>query len=157
MGLWGRILKTLFKSIFLFDKKLNFVTGNLTLLKEKLDSITEHVSNIHAFPENSHHHKCCHLPLDPDECREKAWLVPDSLVKPGSSFIEIWLHFYQAVTKIRTALHGYQNSRWNDLDMMTDFSHTGEIGWLLLLFFNIINNTNFLLRKLQLIDEQVLS
>ena len=49
-------------------------------MKEKLDSITEHLSNIHSFPENSHHMVCAHGDLEPDECRDKAWLDPDSLV-----------------------------------------------------------------------------
>ena len=49
-------------------------------MKEKLDSITEHLSNIHSIPENSHHMLCAHGDLEPDECRDKAWLDPDSLV-----------------------------------------------------------------------------
>ena len=31
----------------------------------------------------------------------------------------------QAITKIRRALHGYQNNRWDDLNMMDRFTHTG--------------------------------
>ena len=35
----------------------------------------------------------------------------------------------QAISKVRAALHGYHNSRWNDLEMMTEFTHTGNL-WL---------------------------
>jgi hypothetical protein len=43
----------------------------------------------------------------------------------------------QAVTKVKAALHGHQNSRWNDLEMMTEFTHTGEIGEFVLLFIGL--------------------
>lgn len=83
--------------------------GNVVMLKEKLGSITEHMCNIHNFPENTEHASCSHGNLEGD--RGKAWLDPDSL----------------AITKVKNALHGYQNSRWKDLDMMGQFTHTGEI------------------------------
>ena len=54
---------------------------NVTLLKEKLDSITNHICNIHTFQENLEHRSCSHGPLSPDEERSKSWLDPDSLVK----------------------------------------------------------------------------
>ena len=85
--------------------------GNLTLLQEKLDSIPDHVSNKHEFLENKEHRCCAHDPLPPNEERCKAWLLKNSL----------------PVSKIRAALHGHQNSRWNDLAMMTHFTHTGDI------------------------------
>lgn len=34
----------------------------------------------------------------------------------------------QAVSKIRIALNGYKGSRVSDLDMMIDFTHTGDLG-----------------------------
>ena len=34
---------------------------------------------------------------------------------------------YKAITKVKTALHGHLNNRWNDLEMMSQFTHTGEI------------------------------
>ena len=48
------------------------------MLKEKLESITEHLSNVHLFPENVEHKQCAHDPLDGE--RTKAWLDPESLV-----------------------------------------------------------------------------
>ena len=56
----------------------NDSAGNVALLKEKIDSITGHICNIHTFPDNSHHLRCCHGPLDVE--RPRAWLNPDSLV-----------------------------------------------------------------------------
>ena len=51
------------------------------MLKEKRGSITEHISNIHEFPNNSEHKSCSHEPLDTLEGgRSKAWQDPDSLV-----------------------------------------------------------------------------
>ena len=48
------------------------------MLKEKLESITEHLCNVHLFPENVEHKQCSHEPLDGE--RTKAWLDPESLV-----------------------------------------------------------------------------
>ena len=53
--------------------------GNLEMLKEKLNSVTDHLSNIHHFPDNKHYEKCEHGNL------EKAWLHPESLVMIGYS------------------------------------------------------------------------
>ena len=36
------------------------------------------------------------------------------------------IYIQQAISKVRAALHGYHNSRWNDLEMMTEFTHTGN-------------------------------
>ena len=55
--------------------------GNVAMLREKLDSVTEHMVNVHSFPENQHFRQCGHGLLFTDEEREKAWLSPDSLVK----------------------------------------------------------------------------
>ena len=52
--------------------------GNVPMLKEKIESITGHMCNIHTFPDNSHHMSCCHGPLTGE--RPRAWLNPDSLV-----------------------------------------------------------------------------
>ena len=54
--------------------------GNLELLREKLNSVPDHLCNIHYFPENIHFKQCGHAPLSPDEERGKAWLSPESLV-----------------------------------------------------------------------------
>lgn len=47
------------------------------MLREKLDSITEHMVGVHHFPENSEHKECAHAPVD--ETR-RALLLPDSMV-----------------------------------------------------------------------------
>ena len=53
--------------------------GNLVMLREKLNSITDHMCNIHEFPDNEVFKKCEHRDLSLEE-RQKAWLSPDSLV-----------------------------------------------------------------------------
>ena len=52
------------------------------MLKEKLESITEHLSNVHIFPENVEHKTCAHDALEGE--RTKAWLDPESLVSLSS-------------------------------------------------------------------------
>ena len=84
--------------------------GNVKMLKEKLGSITGHMANVHHFPENSEFRECGHADDAIGGVRTKAWLNPNSL----------------ALTKVVTALHGHQNNRWNDLEMMTQFTHTGR-------------------------------
>lgn len=81
-------------------------TGNAELLKERISSIPSHLSNVHEFPNNNQHKACCHGPLGP-----KAWLSPDS----------------KTIGKVRAALNGHQGCRMSDLDMMTDFTHTGDL------------------------------
>ena len=45
------------------------------------------------------------------------------------SFVRL-LFWLQAISKVKSALHGYKNCRWNDLEMMTMFTHTGtHINW----------------------------
>ena len=40
------------------------------------------------------------------------------------------ISWMQAISKVKSALHGYKNCRWNDLEMMTMFTHTGtHIKW----------------------------
>jgi hypothetical protein len=80
--------------------------GNAELLKERVSSITDHLSDIHEFPNNKQHKQCSHGPLGP-----KAWLSPDS----------------KAVSKVKAALNGYKGCRMDDLDMMVDFTHTGDL------------------------------
>ena len=55
--------------------------GNVEMLKEKLNSITEHMCNIHEFSDNEHFKHCGHHPLTVDEQRNKAWFDPDALVR----------------------------------------------------------------------------
>ena len=62
------------------------IMGDPELLKEKLLSIPSHVSNDHAFPLNKKYSACPHPPLVGD--REKAWLLPGSLVR------FLWLGYY---------------------------------------------------------------
>ena len=63
-------------------------------MKEKLESITDHLADIHHFPENSQHKQCCHGELEAE--RNKAWLDPDSLVSCTQEFyyflfLPLWL------------------------------------------------------------------
>jgi hypothetical protein len=53
-----------------------FHSGNLAMLKEKINSIPFHLSNRHFFPSNKHHTKCSH-----GELEGRAWLDPDSKVE----------------------------------------------------------------------------
>ena len=55
-----------------------FIAGNPVLLAEKLQSIADHISNVHAFQSNRFYKACPHLPLT--GAREKAWLHSESLV-----------------------------------------------------------------------------
>ena len=54
--------------------------GNLTMLREKLDSITEHICNIHSFTDNEQYRECGHPPITEQQKRSKSWLVPNTLV-----------------------------------------------------------------------------
>ena len=106
------------------------ISGKPTLLREKLLSIPDHISNCHVFPSNTEHLACNHLPLTGD--RAKAWLRPDSLViiKNISHIyflFEIVL-FYQAIQKIRSAILGKDDCRINEVPHMVGFTHTGPVG-----------------------------
>ena len=52
--------------------------GDPDLLREKLLSIPDHISNVHTFPDNTKYTMCPHPP--PAKDRAKAWLAPGSLV-----------------------------------------------------------------------------
>ena len=84
--------------------------GNLKLLEEMILSIPEHISNNHKFPHNTVLKACSHGNLSAKD-REKAWLHPDSL----------------SVKKVRQAIMGHDRSRFNDLQYMLRFTHTGQI------------------------------
>ena len=45
------------------------------MLKEKISSIPDHLTNRHVFPANKHHSVCSHGYLG-----DKAWLDPESIV-----------------------------------------------------------------------------
>jgi len=62
--------------------------------------------NTHEFPENLEHKKCDH-----GELETRAWLSPDS----------------KAISKVRSAIQGYNGTRIADLEMMVDFVHTGDL------------------------------
>ena len=66
---------------------------DLVLLREKLDSTTEHLSNIHSFGDNKRYLECEHGPLAVEEERGKAWLTPDSLVSEICVFWQEKTHF----------------------------------------------------------------
>ena len=55
--------------------------GDLQLLKEKLNSVADHISNIHSFSHNSKFKQCGHEELNPDQVVGKAWLPAESLVR----------------------------------------------------------------------------
>ena len=82
------------------------------MLREKLSSITKHISNTHSFTNNIFHKHCSHAPLEPDEQRRRPWLHPGEL----------------AIGKVNAAFHGHNDCRWKDLSMMTKFTHTGKCG-----------------------------
>ena len=68
--------------------KIKFIahfSGNHQLLREKILSIPEHLSNTHTFDDNEEHKKCSHPPLTGQ--RSKKWLSKDSLVR----FVKILL------------------------------------------------------------------
>jgi len=83
--------------------------GNHQLLKEKILSIPEHISNTHSFPDNTCHKACAHTPLT--GTRSKAWLRKDSM----------------EIQKIRSAILGKENCRIGELPNMLGFTHTGSI------------------------------
>ena len=52
--------------------------GDAVLLREKLLSITSHLTNKHTFTENSQYKACSHGEVEATD--EKPWLEEDSLV-----------------------------------------------------------------------------
>ena len=66
----GLVLSQVFMAIF---------SGDPELLKEKLLSITEHISNCHTYPKNVKYKACPHPPLVGE--RDRAWLSAGSLVR----------------------------------------------------------------------------
>jgi len=71
-------------------------------------SIPKHVANIHTFPENKVFKRCLHGDLPED--RSKPWIKEDA----------------DAMKKLVAALRGHHNSRLKDLELMTEFQHTGK-------------------------------
>ena len=61
-----------------FPPSKMFFVGDAALLREKLLSITAHLSNKHEFPENSLYKACAHGEVVASA--EKPWLDEDSLV-----------------------------------------------------------------------------
>ena len=82
---------------------------NHDLLKEKIESIPEHITNNHSFHKNKEHKACQHPPITGK--RKKKWLKKGAL----------------PVEKVDNALHGFDNSRLKDLPHMVGFTHTGSI------------------------------
>jgi hypothetical protein len=70
-------------------------------------SIPKHVSGVHQFPENKLFKSCLHEDLP--AVRSKPWLKEGSL----------------SMKKLVLAIRGHKNSRLKDLEMMTEFQHTG--------------------------------
>lgn len=85
--------------------------GDPVILKEKVISILDHITNNHSFPKNSKHLKCSHGDLGPEELRTKPFISKNSA----------------SAKKLEKALKGANNSRLEDLPMMVGFTHTGDI------------------------------
>ena len=77
-------------------------------LKEKVMSMLHHCSDNHVFPNNKYHKTCSHGDLSKEE-RNKPWLGEVEL------------------NKLRLALVGRDDNRFQDLAKMTGFHHTGDL------------------------------
>ena len=84
---------------------------NPEMLKEKILSIPQHLTNNHEFQENSHHMRCAHEPLSEEVARTRPWFKSGDL----------------AIKKVRNAIEGRDGGRLADLPMMCGFTHTGDI------------------------------
>ena len=104
----------------------NTSQANTEMLKEKLNSIPDHLCNIHKFSENKYYKECEHGPLPP-EGRAKVWCSPESPVSNIRLRYKLKVNF-QAIPKVMNILHGFQNCRFDDLEHMVEFTHTGELG-----------------------------
>ncbi len=71
-------------------------------------TIPKHCANIHSFPENKFFKHCLHGDLPRD--RAKPWIKENSL----------------AMKKLEEAIRGHKDSRLKDLQLMTEFQHTGR-------------------------------
>lgn len=81
--------------------------GDADLLREMVLSIPQHCSGVHVFPDNRHFQRCLHGDLP--EGDEKHWIPKDSF----------------AMRKLVAALRGPNNCRLKDLELLTEFQHTG--------------------------------
>ncbi len=81
--------------------------GNAELLREMILSIPQHLANIHTFQENRFFKKCNHgeLPIQ----RSKTWLKEKC----------------PSMSKVILAIRGNKDCRLKDVDMMSEFQHTG--------------------------------
>ena len=79
--LWYSFSSSIGKSFVynIVNGNIDPLAGNHKLLKEKILSIPDHISNTHVFPSNTDHKACNHPPLTGD--RSKAWLSKDSMVQ----------------------------------------------------------------------------
>jgi hypothetical protein len=101
LGLWIRSVRNMMW--FAFSE----CRGNAELLREMILSIPSHIAGIHSFPENRLFKNCLHeeLPIE----RSKPWLKVGSL----------------SMKKLVQAIRGNKDCRLKDLEMMTEFQHTG--------------------------------
>jgi hypothetical protein len=81
--------------------------GNADLLREMILSIPLHICGIHSFPENHLFSRCLHGDLPSD--RTKPWLREGTL----------------SHKKVVQAIRGNRDCRLKDLELMTEFQHTG--------------------------------
>ena len=70
--------------------------GDPEMLKEKVLSILDHITNNHSFPQNSKHLKCSHGDLGPEELRTRPFISKNSA----------------SAKKLEKALKGANNSRY---------------------------------------------
>ena len=83
--------------------------GSEDVLREKWESILNHIVNKHTWNGNTYFHKCCHPDLTTRQIRKKKWLKPDSL-----AFVAL----EKVVLDKRLS---------KDIAKLTEFCHTGEL------------------------------
>jgi hypothetical protein len=101
LGVWIRSVRNMMWHAF------STCRGDALLLREMILSIPQHVSGVHTFPENQLFRRCLHEELTGE--RNKPWLKEGSL----------------SMKKLIMAIRGHKDSRLRDLEMMTEFQHTG--------------------------------
>ena len=83
------------------------------MLKEKVLSILDHITNNHSFPKNSKHLKCSHGDLGPEELRTKPFISKNSA----------------SAKKLEKVLKGTNNSRYiHRLEILINSSELFQIG-----------------------------
>ena len=89
-------------------------------MREKILSIPLHLADLHKFPNNEAHKECCHEDLTGAD-RSKPWLAEGSkvIIRARNRNNIIINNAAQELTKLSAALAGKNDSRLNDLEMLT--------------------------------------